>query len=55
MRKERAREREREKEERVIKNGGKGRDRSWVMGDEIETTTSMRSVLGGSVFGGDAI
>ena len=76
-------------EERVIKNWGKGRDRSCVIGDEIETrsimgndeieramrsvigndervtrlrrdqswvtTTLMRSVLGGSVFGGDAI
>ena len=28
-------------EERVIKNWGKGRDWSWVMGDEIETTRSL--------------
>ena len=73
----------------MIKNGGKGRDWSWVMGNEIETSSVMgndeietrsrerrdrswvttigqrdqswvtmalmRSVLGGSVFGGDAI
>ena len=26
----------------MIKNGGKGRDQSWVIGDEIET----RSVMG---------
>ena len=39
----------------MIKNGGKGRDQSWVMGGEIETMAPMRSVLGGSVFDGDVI
>ena len=47
-------------EERVIKNGGKGRDRSWVttigqLDQSWVTMALMRSVLGGSVFGGDAI
>ena len=44
----------------MIKNGGKGRDRSWVttIGQRDQswvTMALMRSVLGGSVFNGDAI
>ena len=54
----------------MIKNGEKGRDRSWVMrlrrdlswvttrgrrDQSWVTTAQMRSVLGGSAFGGDVI